>query len=70
MSLLNNLQHHATNRYPRCGCGGTILSGPDHFYCDRCTNVVYFGDEIGLDEDEAMAEIIGADADSVDNTDD
>jgi hypothetical protein len=27
---------HATDRQQRHACGGTILGGPDHKFCDRC----------------------------------
>lgn len=29
-------------------CGGTILSGPDHVYCDRCGAVAYYGDDMDV----------------------
>ncbi|SRR6266571_1943471 len=48
MSILDqqaSLMGHKTHR----NCGGTILSGPDHLYCDRC-NVVVYRDDLVLCE--------------------
>ncbi len=39
-------------------CGGTILSGSDHVYCDRCGAVAYYGEGLTAeDEDDAMEAI-------------
>lgn len=50
------ITRHATDTYRYHHCGGTVLSGPDHAYCDRCGAVAYYGDD--LDEqtwEEALA---------------
>lgn len=43
------IDRHATDTYLYHHCGGTILSGPDHAYCDRCGAVAYYGDDMDVE---------------------
>lgn len=36
---------HQAERNAVHDCGGTILSGPDHIYCDRCRAFTYDDDD-------------------------
>jgi len=52
------LDNHSTYRQRSHACGGTVLSGPDHVYCDRCGAVVYYGPEMDAETwEEAVAEL-------------
>lgn len=51
------LDQHANDRHAYHTCGGTILSGPDHVYCDRCGAVAYYDEDEGETRDDAMEEI-------------
>lgn len=64
------LDRHASDTYQYHTCGGTVLSGPDHVYCDRCGAVAYYGedlDEQTWDEARASLDDLGEGEDNLDN---
>lgn len=57
-SILDNTS--AMNHNDHADCGGTILSGPDHVYCDECGATAYYGEDMDAETwEDAMTEIQG-----------